>query len=225
MSVHCGPSDGLGALHGRCLCYITPADRKVPPWRREGPSKRQRDPSRAPLGGLRCTRYCCYCCSVVSKQKMPKNPGKPRKYLGFPGYFRVLPALDTRDRRGSLPGLPYCCSAGLTLATVVGEPHCCSVVTVNTSNTVQLPTLNSSSLSGRGPRPCEGAGGDPPPPACGASAGGGPLTVFRELPPPPLSGSDVRLLSLGERDIKTVRSWDTPSERLLHSVPSKALSP
>ena len=56
MSVHCGPSDGLGALHGRCLCYITPADRKVPPWRREGPSKRQRDPSRAPLGGLRCTR-------------------------------------------------------------------------------------------------------------------------------------------------------------------------
>ena len=52
MSVHCGPSDGLGALHGRCLCYVTPADRKVPPWRREGPSKRQRDPSRAPLGGL-----------------------------------------------------------------------------------------------------------------------------------------------------------------------------
>ena len=47
------------------------------------------------------------------------------------GYFRVLPALDTRDRRGSLPGLPYCCSVGLTLATVVGEPHCCSVVTVN----------------------------------------------------------------------------------------------
>ena len=89
--------------------------------------------------------YCCYCCSVVSKQKMPKNPGKTRKYLGFSRYFRVLPALDAGDRRGSLPGLPYCCSAGLTLATVVGEPHCCSVVTVNTSNTVQLPTLNSSS--------------------------------------------------------------------------------
>ena len=88
--------------------------------------------------------YCCYCCSVVSKQKMPKNPGKTRKYLGFSRYFRVLPALDAGDRRGSLPGLPYCCSAGLTLATVVGEPHCCSVVTVNTSNTVQLPTLNSS---------------------------------------------------------------------------------
>ena len=76
---------------------------------------------------------------------MPKNPGKTRKYLGFSGYFRVLPALDAGDRRGSLPGLPYCCSAGLTLATVVGEPHCCSVVTVNTSNTVQFPTLNSSS--------------------------------------------------------------------------------
>ena len=87
--------------------------------------------------------YCCYCCSVASKQKMPKNPGKTRKYLGFPGYFRVLPALDAGDRRGSLPGLPYCCSAGLTLATVVGEPHCCSVVTVNTSNTVQLLTLGN----------------------------------------------------------------------------------
>ena len=72
-----------------------------------------------------------------------KNPGvnKTRK---FPGYFRVLPALDAGDRRGSLPGLPYCCSAGLTLATVVGEPHCCSVVTVNTSNTVQLLTFDSS---------------------------------------------------------------------------------
>ena len=89
--------------------------------------------------------YCCYCCSVVSKQKMPKNPGKTRKYLGFSRYFRVLPALDAGDRRGSLPGLPYCCSAGLTLATVVGEPHCCSVVTVNTSNTVQLLTFDSSS--------------------------------------------------------------------------------
>ena len=32
-------------------------------------------------------------------------------------------------------------AAGLTLATVVGEPHCCSAVTVNTSNTVQLPTF------------------------------------------------------------------------------------
>ena len=52
---------------------------------------------------------------------MAKKPGKPRKYLGFPGYFWVLPALDTRDRRGSLPGLPYCCSVGLTLATVVGK--------------------------------------------------------------------------------------------------------
>ena len=72
---------------------------------------------------------------------MPKKTGKTRKNLGFTGYFRVLPALDAGDRRGSLPGLPYCCSAGLTLATVVGEPHCsCSVVTVNTSNTVQLPT-------------------------------------------------------------------------------------
>ena len=82
--------------------------------------------------------------SAYSKQKMPKNPGKPRKYLGCSGYFRVLPALDAGDRRGSLPGLPYCCSVGLTLATVVGEPHCCSVVTVNTSNTVQLLTFDSS---------------------------------------------------------------------------------
>ena len=73
-----------------------------------------------------------------------KNPGKTREYPGFPGYFRVLPVLDAGDRRGSLPGLPYCCSAGLTLATVVGEPNCCSVVTVNTSNTVQLLTFDSS---------------------------------------------------------------------------------
>ena len=75
-----------------------------------------------------------------------QNPRvKPENTWVFPGISGVLPALDAGDRRGSLPGLPYCCSAGLTLATVVGEPHCCSVVTVNTSNTVQLPTLNSSS--------------------------------------------------------------------------------
>ena len=92
----------------------------------------------APIAHAVTVCYCCYCCSAASKQKTAKNPGKTRKYLGFPGYFRVLPALDAGDRRGSLPGLPYCCSAGLTLATVVGEPHCCSVVTVNTSNTVQL---------------------------------------------------------------------------------------
>ena len=71
----------------------------------------------------------------------------------FSGHFRVLPALDAGDRRGSLPGLPYCCSAGLTLATVVGEPHCCSVVTVNTSNTVQLPTLKSPTSSEPNPHP------------------------------------------------------------------------
>ena len=82
---------------------------------------------------------------------MPKKAGKTRKYLGFSGYFRVLPALDAGDRRGSLPGLPYCCSAGLTLATVVGEPHCCSVVTVNTSNTVQLLTFDSSTGRRRPP--------------------------------------------------------------------------
>ena len=87
--------------------------------------------------------YCCYCCSAASKQKTAKNPGKTREYPGFSRYFRVLPALDAGDRRGSLPGLPYCCSVGLTLATVVGEPHCCSVVTVNTSNTVQLLTFDS----------------------------------------------------------------------------------
>ena len=97
--------------------------------------------------------YCCYCCSAVSKQKMPKKPGcNTRKYLDFPGYFRALPALDAGDRRGSLPGLPYCCSVGLTLATVVGEPHCCSVVTVNTSNTVQLLTFDNPTL-GRPPLP------------------------------------------------------------------------
>ena len=94
------------------------------------------------LGALRL--LVCY--SVVTllfsgqQAENAKNPGKTRKYLGFSRYFRVLPALDAGHRRGSLPGLPYCCSVGLTLATVVGEPHCCSVVTVNTSNTVQLLT-------------------------------------------------------------------------------------
>ena len=85
---------------------------------------------------------------------------KPRVKPEIPGFsrvFRVLPALDAGDRRGSLPGLPYCCSAGLTLATVVGEPHCCSVVTVNTSNTVQLPTLNSSNTDGIPLGPLQGA--------------------------------------------------------------------
>ena len=75
---------------------------------------------------------------------MPKNPGKTRKYLGFPaGIFGYYTRTGRwRSSCGSLPGLPYCCSAGLTLATVVGEPHCCSVVTVNTSNTVQLLTFD-----------------------------------------------------------------------------------
>ena len=80
-----------------------------------------------------------------ASRKCQKNPGKTRKYPGISRYFRVLPALDAGDRRGSLVGLPYCCSAGLTLANVVGEPNCCSVVTVNTSNTVQLLTFDSSS--------------------------------------------------------------------------------
>ena len=37
MSVHYGPSGGLEVLSGKYTSYITPADRKVPPWRREGP--------------------------------------------------------------------------------------------------------------------------------------------------------------------------------------------
>ena len=85
----------------------------------------------------------CTCTAEFAPRPAPLSRRPPCRYprgvLSPP-----LPALDAGDRRGSLPGLPYCCSAGLTLATVVGEPHCCSVVTVNTSNTVQLPTLNSS---------------------------------------------------------------------------------
>ena len=73
-----------------------------------------------------------------------KNRVNPPKIPGGFQVFRVLPALDAGDPRGSLVGLPYCCSAGLTLATAVGEPNCCSVVTVNTSNTVQLLTFDSS---------------------------------------------------------------------------------
>ena len=55
-----------------------------------------------------------------------------------------------RDRHWTLEILAGHCQAflivvpaGLTLATVVGEPHCCSVVTVNTSNTVQLLTFDN----------------------------------------------------------------------------------
>ena len=50
-----------------------------------------------------------------------KTPGKTRKYLGFPGYFRVLPALDAGDRRGSLPGLPY----SLLLFSRPNVSYCC----------------------------------------------------------------------------------------------------
>ena len=85
-----------------------------------------------------------------ASRKCQKTRVNPENTVGFPGCFRVLPALDAGDRRGSLPGLPYCCSAGLTLATVVGEPHCCSVVTVNTSNTVQLLTFDSSNKDRKG---------------------------------------------------------------------------
>ena len=72
-----------------------------------------------------------------ASRKCQKPRVKPENTCGvFQVFSRVLPALDAGDRRGSLPGLAYRCSAGLTLATVVGKPHCCSVVTVNTSNTV-----------------------------------------------------------------------------------------
>ena len=96
MSVHCGPSDGLGALHGRCLCYVTPADRKVPPWRREGPSKRQRDPSRAPLGGLRCTRTPP---SALALAREPSDAPHPRPHQPNPSpEFETANTADiTRD--------------------------------------------------------------------------------------------------------------------------------
>ena len=46
------------------------------------------------------------------QNELPKKPGKTRKYLGFPiGIFGYYPHLDARDRRGSLAGVPYCCSA------------------------------------------------------------------------------------------------------------------
>ena len=67
-----------------------------------------------------------------------KKSGKPRKSPGFPGIFGHCPhchwTLETLQEIVvaviALAGPPYCCSAGLTLATVVGEAHCCSVVTV-----------------------------------------------------------------------------------------------
>ena len=79
-----------------------------------------------------------------ASRKWQKTRVKPENTWSFPGIFGYYPHWTLEIVVGHCPGLPYCCSAGLTLATVVGEPHCCSVVTVNTSNTVQLPTLNSS---------------------------------------------------------------------------------
>ena len=122
----------------------------------------------------------CYCLLLLlllfsgqQAENAKKTRVKPENtwLLGFSRYFRVLPALDAGDRRGSLPGLPYCCSAGLTLATVVGEPHCCSVVTVNTSNTVQLLTFDNPTRAHtpRGPRTCRRA---TPAPGCLAAASG-----------------------------------------------------
>ena len=75
----------------------------------------------------------CYCLLLLlllfsgQQAENAKNPGKTRKYLGFSGYFRVLPALDAGDRRGtwvtghctlvagrpSSPPYMYCCSVGL----------------------------------------------------------------------------------------------------------------
>ena len=82
-----------------------------------------------------------------ASRKWQKTRVKPENTWGFPGIFGYYPHWTLEIQivvgRGSLPGLPYCCSAGLTLATVVGEPHCCSVVTVNTSNTVQLLTFDN----------------------------------------------------------------------------------
>ena len=40
--------------------------------------------------------------------------------------------------------LAYCCSRGLLFTSVVHEAHCCSVVTVNNKNSVQLLTFSSS---------------------------------------------------------------------------------
>ena len=48
--------------------------------------------------------------------------------------------------------LAYCCSRGLLLASVVGQAHCCSVVTVNNKNTVQLLTFGNSRSWGVVPR-------------------------------------------------------------------------
>ena len=42
--------------------------------------------------------------------------------------------------------MAYCCSRGLLLASVVGQAHCCSVVSVNNKNSVQLPTFGSSNF-------------------------------------------------------------------------------
>ena len=61
-----------------------------------------------------------------------------RKFKGSQPHSRP----NVGDWEPSVGG--YCCSRGLLLASVVGQAHCCSVVSVNNKNSVQLPTLNSS---------------------------------------------------------------------------------
>ena len=92
--------------------------------------------------------YCCYWCSVVSKQKMPKTPGvNPENTRGGPGIFGYYPhwTLGSSWVTGrpslllfSRPNVSY---------WLLGSHTCCSVVTVDTSNTVQLPTLTRSKLA------------------------------------------------------------------------------
>ena len=84
-----------------------------------------------------------------ASRKCQKTRVKPENTWGFPGIFGYYPHWTLwRSRRGSLPGLPYSLLLMLFSRPNVsyccwGAPHCCSVVTVNTSNTVQLLTFDN----------------------------------------------------------------------------------
>ena len=118
---------------------------------------------------------CCYCSTPVQLPRFGRNSAKARPFCDFCDFFAVLTLFQAilmqfqavlsvcrikfKGKQSRLhPGgltlgnwsqvLAYnCCSRGLMLASVVGQAHCCSVVSVNNKNSVQLPTFGSSSVT------------------------------------------------------------------------------
>ena len=71
-----------------------------------------------------------------ASRKYQKTRVKPENTWDFRVFVSGI-ALDAGDRRGTVTARPsLLLLVGLTLATVVGEPHCCSVVTLLTLATL-----------------------------------------------------------------------------------------